>query len=239
MNMPSPSIGPRSAPVTHPSLWPTRYTCLGNSIHPVVKFAAPRMNFVAIRCGADGSSASARLALHRIRNTITLQDPRFMGRIIRHRPKNRQLASGTSFRYGSLRCADRSSVSWLRKTAFAFTGAPFIWVALEWLRTYLFSGLPWALLGYSQYQWLPVIQIADHTGVYGVSFLVVLVNAALAELALWTLERRRGQTPGTFPRLSPAAAVLGMAIALLYGLWDLGHPPQVGEGTRSISIGLV
>src|SRR3989475_12960530 len=30
-----------------------------------------------------------------------------------------------------------------------------------------------------------------------------------------------------------------MAIALLYGLWDRGPPPQVGEGTRSISIGLV
>ena len=132
-----------------------------------------------------------------------------------------------------------AGVSWLRKTAFAFIGAPFIWVALEWLRTYLFSGLPWALLGYSQYRWLPVIQIADHTGVYGLSFLVALVNAALAELALWTLERLRGQTPGTFPRLSPAAAVLGMAITLLYGLWYLGRPAQVGEGTRSISIGLV
>src|SRR5437773_395105 len=121
-----------------------------------------------------------------------------------------------------------ASVSWLRKTAFAFTGAPFIWVALEWLRTYLFSGLPWALLGYSQYQWLPVIQIADHTGVYGVSFLVVLVNAALAELALWTLERRRGQTPGTFPRLSPAAAVLVRkhGVPLLFGSPALRYYPN-------------
>ena len=132
-----------------------------------------------------------------------------------------------------------AGVSWLRKTAFAFIGAPFIWVALEWLRTYLFSGLPWALLGYSQYRWLPVIQIADHTGVYGVSFLVALVNAALADIALWTLERFTRQNVGTFPRLSPTAAVLGMAITLLYGLWYLGRPPHVSEVTRSISIGLV
>ncbi|MGH7167971.1 MAG: apolipoprotein N-acyltransferase [Nitrospiraceae bacterium] len=132
-----------------------------------------------------------------------------------------------------------AGVSRLRKTAFAFIGAPFIWVALEWLRSYLFSGLPWALLGYSQYRWLPVIQIADHTGVYGVSFLVVLVNAALADIALWTLERFTRQNVGTFPTLSPTAAVLGMAVTLLYGLWYLGHPPHVSEVTRSISIGLV
>ena len=130
-------------------------------------------------------------------------------------------------------------VSWLRKTAFAFLGAPFIWVALEWLRTYLFSGLPWALLGYSQYRWLPVIQIADHTGVYGVSFLVALVNAALADIALWTVERFTRTNVGTFPTLSPGAAVLGMAITLLYGVWYLGRPPHVAEATRSISIGLV
>lgn len=130
-------------------------------------------------------------------------------------------------------------VSWIRKTAFAFIGAPFIWVALEWLRTYLFSGLPWALLGYSQYRWLPVIQIADHTGVYGVSFLVALVNAALADAALWTLERFTRQSVGTFPALSPGAALLAIAITLLYGLWYLGRPPHVGEATRSISIGLV
>src|SRR5437899_11398235 len=78
-----------------------------------------------------------------------------------------------------------------------------------------------------------------HRGGSGRASLVGLGNAALPGLAPWTLGRRRGQPPGPFPRLSPAAAVLGMAIALLYGLWDLGHPPQVGEGTRSISIGLV
>src|SRR2546422_7940318 len=55
-----------------------------------------------------------------------------------------------------------------------------LWVALEWLRGHLFSGFPWALLGYSQYHTLSVIQIADVTGVYGVSFLLVLVNALVA-----------------------------------------------------------
>ncbi|MFO0707899.1 MAG: hypothetical protein U0412_13710 [Nitrospira sp.] len=45
---------------------------------------------------------------------------------------------------------------------------------LELTRTYFLSGLPWCLLGYSQYRNLEVIQVADHLGVYGVSFLIIL-----------------------------------------------------------------
>ncbi|MBI4400124.1 MAG: apolipoprotein N-acyltransferase, partial [Nitrospirae bacterium] len=133
---------------------------------------------------------------------------------------------------------------WLRKTMapFAFLGAPFIWIALEWLRTYLLSGLPWDLMGYSQYKWLPIIQIADMTGVYGVSFLVILVNAALTEIGLWTLQqfhqKPHGHPVTSFPWLSPTAAVLGVALTLLYGLALLKDIPST-ESDRSISIGLV
>lgn len=51
-----------------------------------------------------------------------------------------------------------------------------IWVALEYLRSVLFTGFPWCLLGYSQYRHLSFIQIADISGVYGISFLIVCVN---------------------------------------------------------------
>ncbi len=56
---------------------------------------------------------------------------------------------------------------------------PTSWVLLEYLRSYLFTGFPWALIGFSQYRNLPIIQIADISGVWGVSFLVLLVNVAL------------------------------------------------------------
>lgn len=61
-----------------------------------------------------------------------------------------------------------------------FIAAPCLWVALEYIRSILFSGFPWALLGYSQYLNTPLIQISEFTGVYGVSFLIVLVNATIA-----------------------------------------------------------
>jgi len=57
---------------------------------------------------------------------------------------------------------------------------PAIWVGLEFIRANILSGFGWALLGYSQWLNLPIIQIADITGVYGVSFLIMLVNIAIA-----------------------------------------------------------
>jgi len=57
----------------------------------------------------------------------------------------------------------------------SFWGAG-IWVALEYARSYIMTGLPWCLLGYSQYSRLPLIQISDIAGVYGISFVIVLVN---------------------------------------------------------------
>jgi len=59
---------------------------------------------------------------------------------------------------------------------------PALWVSLEFARTYIFSGFPWSLLGYSQYRILSIIQFVDITGVYGVSFLIVMVNASIADI---------------------------------------------------------
>jgi apolipoprotein N-acyltransferase len=50
------------------------------------------------------------------------------------------------------------------------------WVLTEYLRAHLLTGFPWALLAHSQSFNLPIIQVADITGAYGVSFLIVLVN---------------------------------------------------------------
>ena len=62
----------------------------------------------------------------------------------------------------------------------AVLAAPIAWVTSELGRTYVFSGFPWVLLGYSQVTVLPIAQLASIVGVYGLSALVVLVSAALA-----------------------------------------------------------
>ena len=99
------------------------------------------------------------------------------------------------------------------------------WTAVELARGRLFTGSPifignpWGLLGYSQVGLTPLVQIASLTGVYGVTFIVAAVNAALAEL--W-LARREA------PRRSVAAAGLVLAslpaaLAFGYGLVVLRH----------------
>jgi apolipoprotein N-acyltransferase len=58
---------------------------------------------------------------------------------------------------------------------FAFLGAA-MWVALEWVRGLLFSGFGWNNLGVALHANIPFMQIAEWTGVGGLSFLVAFVN---------------------------------------------------------------
>jgi len=59
--------------------------------------------------------------------------------------------------------------------------APLAWVGLDFIRCRLFTGFPWLDLGYSQGNWPLINQVADLGGHYGVTFLIVLTNACLAE----------------------------------------------------------
>ena len=58
--------------------------------------------------------------------------------------------------------------------------APVAWIIIEYIQTNIpIMGFGWTSLGYSQYRNLPLIQIADFSGVYGVSFIVMMVNVAI------------------------------------------------------------
>ncbi len=71
-----------------------------------------------------------------------------------------------------------------RVSRWHFITLPSIWVILEYIRSHMsFLSSPWGMLGYSQYTMLPVAQVASFAGVYGVSFLIVLVNIVLTEIA--------------------------------------------------------
>jgi apolipoprotein N-acyltransferase len=73
----------------------------------------------------------------------------------------------------------------------ALAMVPFAWVAVEWLRTYIFfGGFPWNLLGYAVVPHGAWIQSAAYAGVYGVSFLVAGVNALIAAYWLAPSPRR-------------------------------------------------
>ena len=105
---------------------------------------------------------------------------------------------------------------------------PASWVLLEYLRSYLFTGFPWALIGLSQYKNLPIIQIADITGAWGVSFLVVLVNAALYLIL-------RKQSRG---KVSLICAVI-LFLSLIYGFYKLSYKPDFSGERKSLKISVV
>lgn len=108
--------------------------------------------------------------------------------------------------------------------------APAVWVATEYLRSHAgFLALPWALVGHSQYRNLPLVQVASVAGAYGLSFLIVLVNAGLAELVV---EWPRLHAAGRFrPALGPSIRLLVPVVLLgacaVYGYRALaGEPPR-------------
>ncbi len=97
--------------------------------------------------------------------------------------------------------------------------APVLWSALEYLRGKALTGFPWSLLGYSQYQNLPVIQITDITGIYGVSFLIVAANSALTSL-LSKHPKERKALSGYLPEI---LSLILLASVLLYGHYRIAE----------------
>jgi apolipoprotein N-acyltransferase len=106
-----------------------------------------------------------------------------------------------------------------------------LWVALEFLRTHLFSGFPWALLGYTQYRQPTVRLLAAAVGVYGISALLLLVNGTLTRLLVQGLEAR-GQAIGWRARLLPAGPAALAVLATVGYAQLLWHDPTGGAAIR-------
>ncbi len=107
--------------------------------------------------------------------------------------------------------------------------APVLWTGLDYARAHLMTGYAWYFLGHSQYQWLELIQVSDVTGAYGVTFVLMMCNAAvaglvpvrwLAWLRLLTTEKAAELSMVSVRRafLPVTAAVLVFALVLGYGV---------------------
>lgn len=117
-----------------------------------------------------------------------------------------------------------------------FLLAPVTWTALEYLRsTHSIYGFSWQGLGYSQFQSLPVIQMASITGVYGISALIVLVNAGLFVL----IHPAFGKYPTwrNYRKRIAVSTLLFLSLCVGYGWWTLNPTPVYN--IQPVRVGLI
>jgi apolipoprotein N-acyltransferase len=112
---------------------------------------------------------------------------------------------------------------------FSSMGTAALWVALEYARANLLTGFPWCLLGYSQAALLPVAQISDITGVYGISFLLVALNAVLASFFPWRSTLLRA-------KLAQEALPVSLIISLVLYYGGMRLSQAKGETSSSSSV---
>jgi apolipoprotein N-acyltransferase len=107
-----------------------------------------------------------------------------------------------------------------------------VWTALEIIRseTGVYS-FPFGTIGLSQHGFGPVISLASVFGVYGISFLVVLINALLVEMLFDGLQGRKKRALA-----ATAAAAFVLAVSLGVGVWLETDASAREEGAYRIAI---
>lgn len=88
-----------------------------------------------------------------------------------------------------------------------------VWVFLEWVRSWLFTGFPWNLTGYVWTATPAVMQAAAFVGIFGVSLMTVVAGAMPAALGTGR-GARAGVAVAIFTVALPAAVWAGGALRL-------------------------
>jgi apolipoprotein N-acyltransferase len=87
------------------------------------------------------------------------------------------------------------------------------WTTLEWLRGWIFSGFGWNGLGVALHDSWPLIQIAEFTGVAGLSFLVAFTNVIILTTAYrLVLEARTRMMRPHFDFTVTMAGIVGLLV---------------------------
>jgi apolipoprotein N-acyltransferase len=114
----------------------------------------------------------------------------------------------------------------------ALFASPFLWVSLEYIRSNMgFMAFSYAWLGYTQHDHPIIIQIASVAGAHGVSFLLVMVNSAVAAFVLTILYRSKTLHPMPNRPISNQGVILIAGVAaflviltMCYGIIVVSKP---------------
>jgi apolipoprotein N-acyltransferase len=131
--------------------------------------------------------------------------------------------------------APSSRSPWTRSTnnlllAFLLAAA---WVTLEWLRGWVFSGFGWNGLGVALHDTWPLIQIAEFSGVAGLSCMVAFANViAVTTFRRLVVEARTRTVRPHFDLTLTLAAIVGV---LTFGI----RATQVSPPTKPLRVAAV
>jgi len=129
---------------------------------------------------------------------------------------------------------------------------PSAWCILEYLRSHIGGGIGWNLMAYSQYENLPIIQISEITGAYGISFLIILVNFAVFTVVKMGI-RCQKQNSSFFvksnlsfkeeikahPFVQVLAVFLIVMSVLIYGQARIGELAENSMSAKTIKVSVI
>ena len=131
--------------------------------------------------------------------------------------------------------------AWRPGPSGSLLSVPLVWVSIEYLRSFLLSGFPWEFIGHSQFNRLHIVQISDILGVYGVSFLILLANAAIFLGILFFTEKHwRGFPAAGIP--AALSVLIFFAVFLVfssYGSWRIRNIDRTISTAPPVRIGIV
>jgi apolipoprotein N-acyltransferase len=123
-------------------------------------------------------------------------------------------------------------VVFLKKRGIAeIVSAPLLWTILEYGKSHLLTGFPWENLAHSLHGQLSIIQIADITGIYGITFLIVFINCLFFDIL--TVKGRK---------IIVSEMLVGMillGVTLGYGFYRVSDIQKAAQNTDPVNVSLV
>lgn len=110
-----------------------------------------------------------------------------------------------------------SNGPFIRKTVLSIFFIAAFWTAAEFLRGWVITGIPWALLAYTQWKNILLIQFADITGAWGVSFFIMAVNVIIFKILKVILSEPHPDWKVLEYTKAKALTVLGVTLIAIFG----------------------
>lgn len=117
--------------------------------------------------------------------------------------------------------ANSLNLKWIELSSFKIIYFAAIYTLYEWGKSSGFLGYPWGTISSTMFKFPILTQIADITGVYGITFIVALFNSIIAEIFIYFNDNKTIKT-NRFNSILLAANLFSVlfVLSIIYGLYQ-------------------